>query len=55
MDELKVNTIKASDRARLKSFETGMYGVTPSIFDAMITEFVMVGSSNKTTSLPLPE
>ena len=40
----EIKSIKASDRARIKSFDIGLYAVTPSIFDSMISDFVKVGS-----------
>ncbi|CDW84878.1 family protein [Stylonychia lemnae] len=52
---LGIQSIKTSDRARIEQFNTGVYGVQPSIFDAMINDFVKIGSQNDSTGMPLAE
>lgn len=46
-----ITRIEAGDRARQKDFDCSIYGVAPNVFEAMATEFLMVGSGNKTTGL----
>lgn len=52
---LRIKGIEAGDRARQKDFSSQVYGVMPGVFEAMISDFVMVGSENTTTALSLGE
>ncbi len=54
-NKMGITGVKAGDRARQKDFDSAIYGVTPNVFEAMATEFVMLGSGNKTTALSLGE
>ena len=46
-----VDGANAGDRARHNDFDSAIYGVAPNVFEAMATEFLMIGSGNKTTGL----
>ena len=41
-----VDGANAGDRARQNDFDSAIYGVAPNVFEAMATEFLMIGSGN---------
>ena len=44
-----------SDKARIAKYGTSLYGVQPNIFDAMLSEFLVVAGSNASSGLGLVE
>ena len=54
-NNIGISSIQMSDRARLKKLPAGVYGVLPNVFDAMLSEFLVMGSNNQTSGLGLVE
>ncbi|CDW77763.1 family protein [Stylonychia lemnae] len=55
IDDAKISDIEISDKGKVNPNRMQIYGVTPSIYDATISDFLVKGTYNESTGLPFGE
>ena len=55
IDSAKISQVDFSDKGKVNTFRNMIYGVGPTVYDALVTDFLVTGSYNESTALSFGE